>query len=220
MHRTTGRCGSISSRRTPTVRGPTQIEARIDAGADDQRPDHASGTRPAARSSGATSSSIPLQDSLIYLQPIYLQSANSSFPQFQKIVLANSNVVVWGNTLQESIDLLLAGGFGSPGGGTSPPPSPSPGATPAPSGSPGPGTPLPADVQGLVAYANQHFELAQAALRNGDFATYGREMALVQDALRRLDALVGVSPGPEHRPGAERPSGTERQPGALIAERS
>ena len=54
----------------------------------------------------------------------------------------------------------------------------------------------PADVQSLVAYANQHFELAQTALKNGDFATYGQEIALVQQALRRLDALVGPTPVP------------------------
>jgi flagellin-specific chaperone FliS len=51
-------------------------------------------------------------------------------------------------------------------------------------------------VAALVAYANEHFELAQAALRAGDFATYGQEIAKVQDALRQLDALVKLSPAP------------------------
>jgi hypothetical protein len=49
---------------------------------------------------------------------------------------------------------------------------------------------LPDDVQGLIAYANQHFDTAQAALRAGDFATYGAEIAKVQAALRKLDALA------------------------------
>ena len=35
-------------------------------------------------------------------------------------------------------------------------------------------------------YANDHFELAQAALRDGDFATYGEEIAKVEAALQRL----------------------------------
>ena len=182
-----------------TVQGPNQIEARIDA-----EPTISSQVslwdQAGSKVIKGNLIVIPLQDSLIYLQPIYLQSANATFPQLQKIVLANSNTVVWGNTLQDSINLLIAGGFGSPGGGTSPPPSPSPGATPAPSGTPGPGGTPPADVPGLVAYANLHFELAQAALKNGDFATYGREMALVQDALRRLNTLVGVSPAPSTAP--------------------
>jgi hypothetical protein len=59
-------------------------------------------------------------------------------------------------------------------------------------------------VPGLVAYANRHFELAQSALRGGDFAGYGAEMALVQAALQRLQVLapglVGPSPGASTSP--------------------
>ncbi len=44
----------------------------------------------------------------------------------------------------------------------------------------------------LVDYANTHFELAQAALRAGDFATYGDEMDKVQVALVRLGELTGT----------------------------
>ena len=40
-------------------------------------------------------------------------------------------------------------------------------------------------------YANEHFELAQQALRDGDFARYGDEMELVEQALRRLGELTG-----------------------------
>ena len=57
-------------------------------------------------------------------------------------------------------------------------------------------TPQPADVQALVQYANAHFEAAQAALRQGDFATYGAEMAEVEKTLRQLEILVGGSPTP------------------------
>jgi hypothetical protein len=58
---------------------------------------------------------------------------------------------------------------------------------------------LPDDVPGLIDYANAHFELAQAALRDGDFARYGTEIALVEDALERLQVLApGLgSPVPE-----------------------
>jgi hypothetical protein len=44
-----------------------------------------------------------------------------------------------------------------------------------------------------VAYANSHFEAAQAASRAGDWATYGAEMAKVQAALAKLGALTGVA---------------------------
>jgi hypothetical protein len=47
-----------------------------------------------------------------------------------------------------------------------------------------------------VEYAKEHFELAQTALRNGDFARYGAEIELVQEALLQLDALTGVGSSP------------------------
>ena len=78
-----------------------------------------------------------------------------------------------------------------------------PGGTPAPTATPGPGpTPPSGDVAALVEYANLHFELAQQALRDGNFARYGEEIALVQQALSQLDALVGGSPAPSAAPSA------------------
>ncbi|HTC86335.1 MAG TPA: UPF0182 family protein, partial [Candidatus Acidoferrum sp.] len=178
-----------------SVLGPVQIEAKIDI-----EPTISSQITLWNQSGSSVIKGnlivMPLQDSLIYLQPIYLKSTSTAFPQLEKVVLANSSTVVWGNTLQEALNLLLAGGFG--GSGQPPGPSPSPGVTPAPTPSGGPVASPPVDVQGLVTYANTHFELAQAALRNGDFATYGREIALVQDALRQLETLVGpiATPSP------------------------
>ncbi len=51
---------------------------------------------------------VPIQDSLIYLQPIYLQSANSAFPAFQRIVVASTTDVVWDSTLSGALTKLLA----------------------------------------------------------------------------------------------------------------
>lgn len=149
---------------------------------------------------------VPVRDSLLYLQPVYLKSTGSSFPAFQRIIVASPQKVVWAPTLAEALDLLLAGGPGS-----TPPPSPSPG--PSAGSSPGPsasptvppsGGRLPSDVAGLVAYANEHFEAAQAALRAGDFARYGSEIALVRQALAELAILTGspapASPAPSAAP--------------------
>jgi len=146
---------------------------------------------------------VPVGDSLIYLQPVYLQATSAKFPAFQKIIVASPTTIVWGDTLQEALDALLVG----QGQGPSPPPSPGPTPTPGPSATPGPTatpgtqpTPPAGDVQALVSYANQHFELAQQALRDGDFARYGEEIALVQQALSQLEQLTGGSPSPSSAP--------------------
>ena len=174
-----------------TILGPTQIEARID-----QDPtisaqftlwDQAGST--VVRGNLIV---VPVGDSLIYLQPVYLQSTSSKFPEFQRIIVASPSRVVWGRTLSEALNLLLTGGGPAPNPTPAGTPGPSAGPTPVPSAAPG----LPSDVAGLVAYANEHFELAQQALRDGDFARYGAEIELVRQALARLDQLAGPSPSP------------------------
>jgi uncharacterized membrane protein (UPF0182 family) len=175
-----------------TIFGPAQIEARID-----QDPVisaqvslwNQSGSK-VIRGSLIV---VPLDAGLIYLQPVYLQSTGSAFPEFKRIVVASPRQVVWADSLAESLRLLLAAEAGaspnpqpSPSPNPGPTPSSGPGATPSPTAPPG----LPADVPGLIDYANLHFELAQTALRDGDFARYGTEIALVEAALQRLQVLA------------------------------
>ena len=173
-----------------TVFGPAQIEARID-----QDPiiseQFSLWSRAGSTVIRGNLLVVPVRDSLLYLQPVYLQSTSARFPEFERIIVASPTTVVWGETLAEALDLLLE----EQGGGPAPTPTPGPGPTPSPGPSPTPGPTLPPDaelpddVAGLVAYANQHFELAEAALRAGDFATYGDEIALVEAALQRLGEL-------------------------------
>jgi hypothetical protein len=185
--------GSVRVFRFPTnttVLGPAQIEARID-----QDPAISAQISLWNQSGSKVIRGnlivVPVGDSLIYLQPVYLQSTSSSFPEFQRIVVASPSTVVWAPTLTEALHLLLAGGGGPV---ATPPPGPThgPGAspTPAPTGPPG----LPTDVPGLIAYANTHYLAAQQALRDGDLARYGQEIALVGQAVQRLEQLAGASP--------------------------
>jgi uncharacterized membrane protein (UPF0182 family) len=180
-----------------TVFGPAQIEARIgqDAAISQQITLWDQSGSEVIRGNLIV---LPLGESLIYLQPVYLQSTGSAFPEFRRIVVASPREVVWAETLGESLRLLLEAEGGptptpTPEPGTSPTPQPS--ATPAPT----PGVDLPGDIPGLIDYANAHFELAQAALRDGDFALYGTEIALVQAALQQLEVLAPglASPIPE-----------------------
>ena len=181
-----------------TVFGPAQVEAQIDIDPD------ISQQITLWNQSGSTVVRgnlivLPVGDSLIYLQPVYLRSNSAKFPAFERIVVASSTHVVWGATLSEALTRFLAeqgtGGGPAPSPTPTPTPTPSaspPGGSPPPSGSPGPQPSPPAgDVRALVEYANKHFELAQEALRDGDFARYGAELELVREALAQLEALTG-----------------------------
>lgn len=181
--------------RDTSIFGPVQIEARID-----QDPIISSQITLWSQAGSQVIRGnlivIPVQDSILYLEPIYLQSTGSAIPEFTKIVVASPTRVVWGDTLGEALDALLAGTTPTP----SPSPGATPGATPGPGASPpppptaGPGTtPRPDDVRALVDYANERYAAAQDALRRGDFATYGVEMAEVEKTLRQLQVLTGAA---------------------------
>jgi Uncharacterized conserved protein len=81
-----------------TIFGPAQIEARID-----QDPT-ISAQMTLWNQSGSTVVRgslivVPINDSLIYLQPVYLQSTGSAFPEFKRIVVASPRQVVWSDSL-------------------------------------------------------------------------------------------------------------------------
>ena len=154
---------------------------------------------------------IPLQDSLLYVEPVYLVSTNNPIPAFVKVVVGTPTQVVWGDSLADALNQIYAGqgaiaGGGTPVPGSSATPVPSatsapPTATPTPAGTP---TPLPSlsfsgGPQDLIAQANAHYQAAQTALHNGDLATYQKEMNIVGQLLAQLQTVVGTpapSPGP------------------------
>jgi len=161
--------GQVVAYRFPkdtSVFGPSQVGARIDADP------IISAQTTLWDQSGSTVTRgnlivTPIGGTVVYLQPVYLQSTSSSFPEFQKIVAATSTKVVWGDTLTEALNLLVGGGVIDPGGGTNP-----------------------TDIAGLVSKASTLFTQAQTALKAGDFATYGVRISELQAVLKELSALT------------------------------
>jgi uncharacterized membrane protein (UPF0182 family) len=148
---------------------------------------------------------IPLQDSLMYIEPVYLQASSNGLPVFQKVIVGTPTQIVWGDTLDDALTQIYAGQGGtgpgaSPSPGASPEasappavtPSPSPTATAAGSPTPLPSVSLSGDAQQLIAQASAHYEAAQQALRNGDLATYQKEMDAVGQLLTQLQTLLGT----------------------------
>ena len=93
--------------RTDTnIFGPAQIEARID-----QDPQISQQISLWNQSGSSVVRGnlivVPVGDSLIYLQPVYLQSTSGALPEFQKIVVASPTTIVWGDSLTEALNLLL-----------------------------------------------------------------------------------------------------------------
>ena len=174
-----------------TIFGPAQIEARID-----QDP-VISGQITLWNQSGSRVIRgnlivVPVGDALIYLQPVYLQSTSAAFPEFQKIVVASPTTVVWGDSLGEALNSLLQAQGAGPGPTPTPGTTPTPGPTATPGATIAPDAGMPDDADGLVAYANLHYNLAQEALREGNLARYQAELDKVGAALGRLGELIAT----------------------------
>jgi uncharacterized membrane protein (UPF0182 family) len=124
---------------------------------------------------------VPIGDSFLYFEPIYLQATSASgLPELKKVILADSVNVAYADTLQQAIDQLV-------GTSTAPPPTTTTPTTFTPA--------QVAQIADLVTQANAHYAAAYAALKAGDLTTFASEMATVGTLLQQLQALSGTTPG-------------------------
>ena len=130
---------------------------------------------------------VPIKDSLLYVQPLYLQSSTTPLPQIQRVIVfyrspsatpdlptGQQQNVVMAPTLGEALAMIFGG---APPPGTQPA---SPGARPSPGTS--------GAAAALIARANEQYAAAQAALRAGDLATFGRQIQALGRTLAQLKA--------------------------------
>lgn len=167
-----------------TTLGPAQIQARINQDSTIS----AQFTLWSAAGSSVVRGNLlvlPMGDSILYVEPIFLQSTQSSFPEFKRVILAVQNRLAFADTVAQGISQLL-------GEATIPPPDS------------GGGGALPSDVASLVADAQRLYTAAQAALAASDLGTYQARINDLAKVIARLAQLVGTpspSPSPSATPG-------------------
>ena len=133
---------------------------------------------------------IPIEESLIYVQPIYLRAEGGNIPELKRVVVAHENRVVMGETLEEGLNALFGAGAATQtrtsvrdsASALSTTEQPVTGAGVAP---PSTGAPSAAVTQ-LLREAQTHYDRAIAAQRAGNWAEYGREIEALGAALRSL----------------------------------
>ena len=118
---------------------------------------------------------IPVGNSLVYVQPIFVQSSSNGYPQFKFVVVfTQGKTPVFDSTVNTALTDLFNGGSSS--AGTTPSTTPTSPTTPTTTPSAGSST----TTQSLLTQASQQFVAANTALRNGDLATYQADIALAQ----------------------------------------
>ncbi len=137
---------------------------------------------------------VPVGNSVMYFRPLYVQASRNSVPELQDVIAVydgsgggSNAVVAMAPTLQGAIADVFSGTSVTPQqpGGTSSGPSPSP--TPS----------VPADqqVQSLIQQAVTAEQNAQADLKAGNFAQYGKDEQQLQQVLQQLQAAAGTASG-------------------------
>ncbi len=138
---------------------------------------------------------LPINQSFLYVEPIYLISDASALPELRRIVTASNTSVAMAETLDRSLVALASGTpAASPVTGVLPPEAGESdvgaAATPASAA-----TPLanPTTLDELVAAANAHLAAAEQAQRQGDWTSYGQELQALRQTLAQLAELTGQS---------------------------
>jgi hypothetical protein len=138
---------------------------------------------------------VPIEDQLLYVQSLYLQSEQTQLPQLKRVIVFYRTPGAEGaNNAQQLLAMeptlgeALTAAFGQAvDGGDVPVGDGGDGEGGQPGGD-GDGT-LSAETRALIARASTQFEAAQTALKGGDFAEYGRQIEALQLTLQKLEVL-------------------------------
>ena len=190
--------------RSLQINGPSQVQNQLES--DDVIAEQINILKRGTKVQYGNLLTFPVGGGLLYVEPVYVQAeALTSFPLLRKVLVSFGNDVAFEDTLEEALDTLFANQGGNPGGEgetpTTPPPPEEGGGTPT----------TPPDSPALAAAlqdAQDAIAAAEAALKAGDFAAYGKAQDDLRKAIdraiaaERAAATASPSPSPSATPSA------------------
>ena len=130
---------------------------------------------------------IPIEESLIYVRPLYLRASGGRIPELTRVIVAYQSQIVMEETLEEGLARLfgdaapldpdLGGTLDAISAAGPPPDAGVIGEQPSPAAD---------QFQGLATQARGYYDRALEAQRNGDWATYGEELRQLGEVLARM----------------------------------
>ncbi len=159
------------------VFGPRQIEARLNQDAFISQQLSLWGQRGSHVIHGPLLV-IPIETSLLYVQPLYLAAEEQSLPELKRVIVAYGNQISMEETLDQALTKVFAKTVG-----ISPPASAAP-----------PTASIPSSIRGLIVKALEHFQKGQQLLRQGNLAGYAEEQKRLEETLKVLQTKTGGNP--------------------------
>jgi uncharacterized membrane protein (UPF0182 family) len=124
---------------------------------------------------------IPIEESLLYIRPLYLKAKGGRIPELKRVIVAYQNQIVMEETLEAGIERIFGKrGAPAPPAGAAAVEAASPAAPPAAAAE------TPATSASLAAEARTHYDRAMAAQREGNWALYGEEIKKLGEVLAKM----------------------------------
>ncbi len=159
--------------KSKTVYGPMQIEAQIDQNTKISQ-DFSLWSSSGSSYRRGTMFCIPIENSVLYVEPVYLEASNQAIPEVKRVIVYYNDQIAYEATLQDALRSLFGGGGGAATGD---------GKTGKSDASGGTGS---KSQEAYIQDAQEAYEKAQDALKEGDWTQYGRYMDQLETALNKL----------------------------------
>ncbi|MEA3293756.1 MAG: UPF0182 family protein [Euryarchaeota archaeon] len=157
------------------IYGPAQIEALIDQDEDISK-DLTLWSQGGSNVIRGNLLVIPIRNSILYIEPLYISAeTSSSIPELKKVLVVYDNKVVMEDSLEKAIRRLVDGNISTV-----------------------PTVPTVTDednqtMDDLLTRAIDHYNDAKDYLEMGDLENYGREMKIVDDLMDQLEQIIGAN---------------------------
>ena len=117
---------------------------------------------------------IPINDSLLYVEPIYLEAKNSAIPEVKRVVVVYGDKIAYQSTLGDALTEMFGDSGGADESGSL-------------SGETGDDSKK-MTKDDYIKMAQDAYDKAQDALKDGDWTNYGKYMDQLEDALSKISS--------------------------------
>lgn len=122
---------------------------------------------------------IPIEDSLLYIEPVYLEATNSSIPEVKRVIVVYGDRIAYESTLAEALNSMFGDGSAEESAGSEDVESDT-------DQSKGGNDDSTLSQTEVVNKAQEAFQKAQEAQQKGDWAKYGKYLDELEKYLNML----------------------------------
>ncbi|MCI7146438.1 MAG: UPF0182 family protein [Clostridiales bacterium] len=158
------------------VYGPMQVEAQIDQNTEISK-EFSLWDSSGSKYSRGNLFVIPIEDSLLYVEPVYLEATNSSIPEVKRVIVVYGDNIAYESTLSEALNSMFGEGSATESKGSEDSGKKNESSDSGSSESK-------ADI---IAKCQEAYDNAQDALKDGDWSAYGKYMDELEKNLNKLN---------------------------------